>query len=240
MDELRRFIVEKHEAVQSGDLERTFESLSVVEPKFSDAFREAAVRAGADELTLRRGEECTSRSFIDTPKVGDSRWGPPLDDEDWHAVRQASDKGPEERERLCHKYADMHKAVNGRKPGNNHKTKTLWMLIEAKTNGGACCDWSCERHIVSGTVRQALWEAKARCELLQRKGQRLWRKGPSLPPRAEAKRGRSFPNERVKDDRCVCSSELPKFGCFECFPQCGVSVAAFVLSPQQGWAETVR
>ena len=29
------------------------------------------------------------RTFIDTTDAGDNRWGPPLVDEDWHAICQA-------------------------------------------------------------------------------------------------------------------------------------------------------
>ena len=35
------------------------------------------------------------RIFIDTTNVGDSRWRPPLVDEEGHAVCQAIDKGVE-------------------------------------------------------------------------------------------------------------------------------------------------
>ena len=71
MDELPRLIVvDNHHAVQVGDLERTLESLPVVEPKFTADILEAMVREGADELTLRRGEEGTQHIFINTTNVG--------------------------------------------------------------------------------------------------------------------------------------------------------------------------
>ena len=71
MDELRRLVVvDNHDAVQVGDLERTLESLSVVEPKFTADILEAVVREGKDELTLRRGEEGSQRTFINTTIVG--------------------------------------------------------------------------------------------------------------------------------------------------------------------------
>ena len=41
----------------------------------------------------------------------------------------------EEWERLYCKYVDLHKAVNLKKLGNNHKAKALWLMRDAKTNG---------------------------------------------------------------------------------------------------------
>ena len=70
MDELRRLVVvDNHDAVQVGDLEKTLEALSVVEPKFTADIIEAVVREGEDELTLRRGEEGSQRTFINTTNV---------------------------------------------------------------------------------------------------------------------------------------------------------------------------
>ena len=53
----------------------------VVESKFSKDYPEATVRDGAEELTLRRGEEGGLRTLNDTTNVGDSRWGPLLVEE---------------------------------------------------------------------------------------------------------------------------------------------------------------
>ena len=66
-------MVDNHEAVESGDLEKTLESLSVVKQKFTADFPEAVVCQGADELTLRREEEGIVRTFINTTQVGDNR-----------------------------------------------------------------------------------------------------------------------------------------------------------------------
>ena len=66
---------------------------NAVKPKFTTDFPGDAVREGADELTLRAHEEEAVRSFIDTTKVGDRRWRPPLVDEDWHAICQTAYKG---------------------------------------------------------------------------------------------------------------------------------------------------
>ena len=63
MDGLRRFIrADNHSAVDVGDL-RSFE---VQKPQISDGFIKAAIREGADELTLRADEVDTQRTFTDT------------------------------------------------------------------------------------------------------------------------------------------------------------------------------
>ena len=80
------------------DLEKNsvaLQALLIVEPKSSEYRREAAVRKGAEELTLRRGEAGGLRTFIDTTNVGDNRWRQLLLDEDWHAICQAIYKGTE-------------------------------------------------------------------------------------------------------------------------------------------------
>ena len=85
-------MIDNHEAVKMGNLEKTSESLSLNKPKFTTAFLEAVVRDGAHELTLRRGQEGTQRTFNRTTK----RWRPPLGDEDiWHATCHAIFKGIE-------------------------------------------------------------------------------------------------------------------------------------------------
>ena len=72
------------------------------------------------------------RTFIDATNEGDSRWGgrwgPPLVDEDWHAVCQAITKDVEgtEWEKLYHKLVELKKAVDVRHPSGNGRTKTLW------------------------------------------------------------------------------------------------------------------
>ena len=75
-------VVDNQEAVKIGDLEKTLESLLVVDPNFSADSPDASVREGADAPTLRRGEDGTKRNFIHTATVGDNRWEPPLVDED--------------------------------------------------------------------------------------------------------------------------------------------------------------
>ena len=77
---LRRFImVDNHEAVKDGDLEKNVESRSVVKPKFTTEFLEAVVREAAEELTLRAEEAGAWCTFIDTQACGTQKsWEPPL------------------------------------------------------------------------------------------------------------------------------------------------------------------
>ena len=95
--ELRRFIeVDNNEAVKIGDMGRKAEAIIVVRPKFDKvSFPNAVLREWVHELMLREGEEGMQRSFINTAKVEAGRWGPPLVDEDWHAVCQAIYKAVE-------------------------------------------------------------------------------------------------------------------------------------------------
>ena len=61
MDGLRRFIkADNHRAVDVGHLRQGTRSREVLEPNFSEAFPEAAIREGADELTLRADEVGTA------------------------------------------------------------------------------------------------------------------------------------------------------------------------------------
>ena len=109
--ELRRCIeVDINEAAKIGDLEKNSQAIKGVSPNVDKAsFPNALIEEGVGELTLREGEEGVQRSFIDTTNAGDSRWRPPLEDEDWDAVCQAIYKGVEgaERENLYHKFLKM-------------------------------------------------------------------------------------------------------------------------------------
>ena len=53
------------------------------------------------------------RTFIDTTDVGDSGWGPPPMDEDWHAICQAIFQGLEgaEWENMCYNFKELHQAA---------------------------------------------------------------------------------------------------------------------------------
>ena len=76
-----------------GRLRQGTRSLKDQEPNFSEAFPEAAIREGADELTLGADEVGTQRAFINTDHIEFERWGPPLVDASWHAFCRAIYKG---------------------------------------------------------------------------------------------------------------------------------------------------
>ena len=64
MNGLRRFIqADNHNAVDVGDLRQGTTSLKVGKPKFSEAFPEATIWEGADDLTLRADEVGTLRAL---------------------------------------------------------------------------------------------------------------------------------------------------------------------------------
>ena len=89
---LRMFIeVDNREPVKIGDLEKDTKVLEVVSSSFSKAIFPECARprgGGRTDSPIRRGGRML-RAFINTTNVGDSGWGPPLVDEDWHAVSQA-------------------------------------------------------------------------------------------------------------------------------------------------------
>ena len=96
-------------------------------PLFREAFPEATIREGADELTLRADEVGTQWVFINAEHVEFERWRPPLVDADWRAFCQAIYKGieGEEWEELyCH-CRGMSKATGAQKPKESQKAKTL-------------------------------------------------------------------------------------------------------------------
>ena len=101
MDGLRRFIQRDNRcAVDVGDLRRGTRSPAVQKPQFGEAFPEATIREGADELTLRADEVGTQRAFINTEHIEFERWGPPLGDADWHVNKRI--QGKEWEELYCH------------------------------------------------------------------------------------------------------------------------------------------
>ena len=95
MDGLRKFImVDNHEVVRVGELDKNVQSRTVVKPKSTTDFPEAVVREGAGPPTVRADVEGMLRTFIDTPNLGDKKIGePPLVEEDWHAGCKAIYKG---------------------------------------------------------------------------------------------------------------------------------------------------
>ena len=90
---LRSFIrAENRSAVDVGHLRQDTRPLHVQEPNFSEAYPEAAIKEGADELTLRADEVVTLRAFIHTDHIKFERWGPPLVDVDWHELKGKNGK----------------------------------------------------------------------------------------------------------------------------------------------------
>ena len=88
------------------------------------------------------------RTFIDT-NVGDSRWRPPLVDEDWHAACQL----------IYCKFVEPNKADNVCHTSGNNRAKTLSIVTEAEEKGDAYYDQTSEQQIVSlDMVRQASWD----------------------------------------------------------------------------------
>ena len=96
--------------------------------KFSDSHPEAAIREGADELTLRADEVETLRAFINIDHIEFERWEPPLVDADWHAFSLAiynGIEGEEWEELYCH-CRDMSKATGAKKPSESQKANAFW------------------------------------------------------------------------------------------------------------------
>ena len=119
MHGLRRFIqADNHSAVDVGDLRQGTRSQKVQKPQFSEAFPEATIREGEDELPLRADEVGTERDFINTGHIEFERCRPPLVDADWHASCQAVYKGIEGKdwEELQCQYREMSKATGAKQP----------------------------------------------------------------------------------------------------------------------------
>ena len=83
-NELRRLTdVKNHEAVKIGDLEENSEAINVIRDNLNmETFPNAATREEVDDPTLRAKEVGILHTFINSTKVGDSRWRPSLLDED--------------------------------------------------------------------------------------------------------------------------------------------------------------
>ena len=109
----------------------------VQKPQFSEAFPEAAIREGADELTLRADEVGTQWAFINTNHIEFERWRPPLVDADWHAFCQAICKGIEGEEwEDCAVTAE--RGARSQEPRSRVKVKrakALWAIKAAWDRG---------------------------------------------------------------------------------------------------------
>ena len=130
-----------------GDLRRSTKSVKVKKPQFSEAIPEAAVREGADELTLR-GEF--------------GRWRPPLVDADWHAFRQAIYKGigGKEWEELHYHHRELSQAAGANKPSESQEARALWAMKAAWDRGEEYYDPACKEDTLGRTTtRLELWEA---------------------------------------------------------------------------------
>ena len=135
MDGLRSFVrADNRSAEDVGHLREGTRPLHVQKPNISEAFPEAAIRDGADELTLRADELETLRAFINTDHNKFDRWGPPLVDADWHALCQAIHQGIEGQEweeLYCHN-REMSKAAGAKKPRESQESEAIWAMKAPK------------------------------------------------------------------------------------------------------------
>ena len=123
MDGLTGFIkVDNHSAgaVDVGGLCGGTKSIQVKKPQFSEAFKEAFIRDGADELTLRAEEVGLLRTLVDTKHVELERWGLPLVDADWHAFFQYNH------------FKELHEAAGTKKPGDSQEARGLRAMKAAR------------------------------------------------------------------------------------------------------------
>ena len=148
---MRRLIrADSQSAVDVGHLRQGTRSLKVQKPKFSEAFPEAAIREGADKLTLRADEVGTQPAFISTDHIKFEMWGPPLVDADWLSFFQAINNGIEGKaweELYCH-CRDMSKATGAKKPSESQKAKALGAMMAA---------WIRVRSIVIQLAKKISW-----------------------------------------------------------------------------------
>ena len=126
-----------HRAVDVSHLRQGTIPLHVRKPKFSEAHPEAAVREGADGLTLRADEVGTPKGFINIDHIEHDRWGPPLVDADWHAFCPAIYKGIEGKdwEALYDHCREMSKATGAKKPSESQKQEAPRAMKAAKDRG---------------------------------------------------------------------------------------------------------
>ena len=107
----------------------------VQKPNISEAFPEAAIREGADELTMRADEVETLRALHQhkttlSSKDGDRRW---LMRTGMPSAKQSTKElnGEEWEELYCHS-REMSQATGAKKPSESQKTKAIWAMKAAK------------------------------------------------------------------------------------------------------------
>ena len=133
-------MVDNHEAVEVGDIEKKLVSKPVVRPKFTTQFPEAVVREGADEVTLREEEEEEEEGILhryhecERQQMEATARGCGL-----ARKCQAIFEGVEgsEWEAMYYKKKELQQAVKFKKSEENKNAKALWALKEAKDKGVA-------------------------------------------------------------------------------------------------------
>ena len=122
-----------------GGLRRGTKSIQVKKQLFSEAFSEAFIRYGADELTLTAEEVGLLRTFINTKHIELERWGLPLVDADWHAFCQYI------------YYKELHEAAGTKQPGDSQEAITLRAMKAARDRDAEFYDPACQKYIQGRT-----------------------------------------------------------------------------------------
>ena len=131
--------------------------------KFGEAYPEANIREGADELTLR-ADEVTLKAFINIDRIEYDRWGSPL------VERTGMPSAKEFTKELKGKngksctviYREMSRTTGAKKtPSESQKAKALWARKATKDRSEECYDPARKENIfgknknTSGAVRRA-------------------------------------------------------------------------------------
>ena len=152
---------DNHSAVDVGDLRRGTPSVNEKEPQFSEAFPEAVIIEGANELTLRSDEVGTQRAFTNAEHIEFERWRPPPVDADCHAFCQAIHKGIEgkEWEDLYYHFRELSQAAGAKKPSASQKAKAIWAKKAAWDRSEDFDDPARKEDILGRTeTRLELWQ----------------------------------------------------------------------------------
>ena len=70
--------IDNHSAVDVSHFRRCMRPFHVQKPNFSGDYPEAAVREGADDLTLRAEEVKTLNACVNIDHIEENTWAPPL------------------------------------------------------------------------------------------------------------------------------------------------------------------